>query len=79
MLAIPALESIRAKLFSAAADSSGTPSMCSCVPEAPSRRPDSPETFRAVRSSFHVVSNWEEVRACPNSYKRANFSRMLRL
>src|SRR5260370_31935134 len=38
-----------------------------------------PLSSSALRNSFHVVSNCCAVFACPNSYRRANFSRMFRL
>ena len=79
MLAIPALEINRAKLFSAAADSSGTPSRCNWSPCAPSSRLPPPCPCNTERSSFQVISNCAAVRACPNSYSRANFSRIFRL
>lgn len=67
MLAMPALESILAKLFSAAADSSGTPSRWSWSPCAPSSRLPAPCPWSTERSSFQVISNCAAVRACPNS------------
>jgi hypothetical protein len=79
MLAIPDVVSSCAKLRSPAADPSGTPSSRICVPEAPSNTPVSPLSSSAACSSFHVVSNCAVVRTCPNSYKRANFSRMFKL
>ena len=79
MLAIPALEIIRAKLFSAAADSSGTPSRCNWSPWAPSNRLPPPCPCSTERSSFQVISNCAAVRAWPNSYNRANFRRIFRL
>ncbi len=68
-----------AKLRSPAADPRGTPSRRICVPEAPSNRPVSPLSSRAVRSSFQAVSNCAIVRTWPNSYSRANFNKMFRL
>jgi hypothetical protein len=79
MLAIPEVVSIWAKLFSAAAAPRGTPSNTIWLPEAPSSRPVSPLWSSAKRNSFHAVSNCAAVRTCPNSYKRANFSKMFRL
>ena len=79
MLAIPAPEISRAKLFSAAADSSGTPSRCNWSPCAPSSRLPPPWPCSTERSSLHVISNCAAVRAWPNSYSRANFSRIFRL
>jgi hypothetical protein len=79
MLAIPEEISSCAKLRSPAADPSGTPSSKIWVPEAPSSTPLPPLSSSALRSSFHVVSNCAAVRTWPNSYKRANFSRMFRL
>jgi hypothetical protein len=79
MLAIPEEVNNCAKLRSPAADPSGTPSSKIWVPEAPSNTPPPLLSSSAFRNSFHVVSNCEEVFACPNSYNRANFSRMFRL
>jgi hypothetical protein len=79
MLAIPEEINSCAKLRSPAADPSGTPSSKICVPEAPSNTPPPLLSSSALRNSFHVVSNCCDVFACPNSYKRANFSRMFRL
>src|SRR6266478_7636146 len=79
MLAIPEEISSCAKLRSPAADPSGTPSSKIWVPEAPSSTPLPPLSSSALRSSFHVVSNCAAVRTWPNSYKRANFSRIFRL
>jgi hypothetical protein len=79
MLAIPEEISSCAKLRSPAADPSGTPSSKICVPEAPRSTPLPPLSSSALRSSFHVVSNCAAVRTCPNSYRRANFSRIFRL
>src|ERR1700694_4129763 len=79
MLAMPEEVSSCAKLRSPAADPSGTPSSKICVPDAPSSTPLPPLSSSALRSSFHVVSNCAAVRTWPNSYKRANFSRMFRL
>src|SRR6266849_1556712 len=79
MLAIPEVVSSCARLRSPAADPSGTPSSKICVPDAPSRTPPPLLSSSAPLSSFHVVSNCCAVFACPNSYSRANFSRMLRL
>lgn len=79
MLEIPELESIRAKLFSAAAASSGVPSSRSWSPETAINRPASLSEPIAVRSSLQAVSYWRAVRGWPKSYIRANFSRMLRL
>jgi hypothetical protein len=79
MLAIPELVSNCAKLFSAAAAPNGTPSSKIWLPEAPSSSPVSPLSSNAARNSFQVVSNCPAVRACPNSYNRANFNKMLRL
>src|SRR5882757_9306001 len=79
MLAIP--EDVRscAKLFSAAAAPSGTPSSKIWFPEAPSSSPVSRLSCSAACNSFHAVSNCAIVRTCPNSYRRANFSRMFKL
>jgi hypothetical protein len=79
MLAIPELVSNCAKLFSAAAAPSGTPSSRIWAPDAPSSNPVSPLSSSAERNSFHAVSNCPIVRTCPNSYKRANFNRMFKL
>src|SRR5215468_6891860 len=79
MLAIPEAERSCAKLRSAAAAPSGTPSSKICCPEAPRRRPLSPLSFMAARNSFQVVSNCASVGTWPNSYSRANFNKMLRL
>lgn len=79
ILAIPEEISSCAKLRSPAADPNGTPSNKIWVPDAPSRTPLPPLSSSALRNSFHVVSNCAAVRTCPNSYRRANFSRMLRL
>src|SRR5258708_13622285 len=79
MLAIPEEINICAKLLSPAADPSGTPSSRICVPDAPRSTPPPPLSSSALRSSFQVVSNCAAVRTCPNSYTRANFSRILRL
>ncbi len=79
MLAIPEEISSCAKLRSPAADPSGTPSSKIWLPEAPSSTPLPPLSSSALRSSFHVVSNCAAVRTWPNSYKRANFSRIFRL
>jgi len=79
MLAIPEEVSSCAKLLSPAAEPSGTPSNNICVPEAPSNTPPPLLSSSALRNSFHVVSNCCDVFACPNSYSRANFSRMFRL
>ena len=76
---MPEVERSCAKLRSAAAAPSGTPSNRICAPEAPSSSPASPASSSAARSSFQVVSNCAAVRTWPNSYSRANFSRMLRL
>ena len=79
MLAIP--EEVRscAKLFSAAAAPSGTSSKRIWFPEAPSSNPVSRLSSSAERNSFQAVSNCAIVRTCPNSYRRANFSRMFKL
>jgi len=79
MLAIP--EEVRscAKLFSAAAAPRGTPSSRIWFPEAPSSRPVSRLSCSAECNSFQAVSNCAIVRTCPNSYRRANFSRMFKL
>src|ERR1700741_4551792 len=79
MLAIPAAESIRAKLFSAAADSSAMPSSSSWAPETDNSTPASLSAPRALWSSLHAVSYCFLVRGCPKSYIRANLSRILRL
>src|SRR5690242_21742696 len=79
MLAMPAEDSIRAKLFSAAADSSGVPSSSNWSPETARRRPDRSSEPRAVRSSLQAVSYCLTVRGWPKSYILANLSRMLRL
>ena len=79
MLAMPALEISFAKLFSAAADSRGTPSRWSWSPCAPSSRLPPPCPCSTERNSFHVISNCAAVRAWPNSYSRANLSRIFRL
>src|ERR1700730_2251598 len=79
MLAIPEVISSCAKLRSPEAEPSGTPSSKICVPDAPSSTPLPPLSSNALRSSFHVVSNCAAVRTWPNSYKRANFSRIFRL
>src|SRR5271163_449594 len=81
MLAMPAAESMRAKLFSAAADSSGVPSSKSWSPETARSTPASfsVPVPRAVRSSDQAVSYCFLVRGWPKSYIRANLSRMLRL
>ncbi len=79
MLAIPELVNNSAKLRSPAAEPSGTPSSKIWVPEAPRRRPLPPLSSKAFRNSFQAVSNCAVVRTCPNSYKRANLSRMFRL
>src|SRR5947208_2177650 len=76
---MPEDESNCAKLRSAPAAPSGTPSSKICVPEAPSSNPDSPLSSSAERSSFQVVSNCAPVRTWPNSYSRANLSKMFRL
>src|SRR6266581_3008526 len=79
MLAIPDEVKSCAKLLSPADEPSGTPSSRICVPEAPSSTPLPPLSSSAPRSSFHAVSNCWVVFAWPNSYSRANFSRMFRL
>src|SRR6266571_2930015 len=79
MLAIPDEVKSCAKLLSPADEPSGTPSSRICVPEAPSSTPLPPLSSSAPRSSFHAVSNCCVVFAWPNSYSRANFSRMFRL
>jgi hypothetical protein len=79
MLAIPEDINSCAKLRSPAAEPSGTPSSKIWVPDAPRSTPPPLLSSSAPRSSFHVVSNWAAVRTCPNSYRRANFSRMFRL
>ena len=79
ILAMPEEISSCAKLRSPAADPNGTPSNKIWVPDAPSSTPLPPLSSSALRNSFHVVSNCAAVRTCPNSYRRANFSRMLRL
>src|ERR1700689_1972636 len=81
MLAMPADESIFAKLFSAAADSNGVPSSRSWSPDTPSRTPASffePEPS-ALRSSLQPVSNCFMVRGGPKSYPRASLNKGLRL
>jgi|SRR5579859_2194141 len=79
MLAIP--EEVRscAKLLSPADEPIGTPSSRIWCPEAPSSTPLPPLASSACFSSPHVVSNCAEVFAWPNSYSRANFSRMFKL
>jgi hypothetical protein len=79
MLAIPEVINNCAKLRSPAAEPSGTPSRRICVPEAPNSSPLPLLSSSAPRNSFHVVSNCAAVRTCPNSYRRANFSKMFRL
>jgi hypothetical protein len=79
MLAIPEDVSSCAKLLSPADEPIGTPSSKIWCPEAPSSTPLPPLSCSACRSSFHVVSNCAEVFAWPNSYSRANFSRMFKL
>ncbi len=79
MLAIPAPESIRAKLFSAAADSSDMPSSSSWSPDTDNNTPASLSEPRALWSSLQAVSYCFFVLGCPKSYIRANLSRMLRL
>src|SRR5215470_14064508 len=79
MLAIPEAERSCAKLRSAAAAPSGTPSRRICCPEAPRSSPLSPLSESAARNSFQVVSNWAAVRTWPNSYSRANFNRIFKL
>lgn len=79
MLAIPEDVSSCAKLLSPADEPIGTPSSRIWCPEAPSNTPLPPLSSSACRSSFHVVSNCAEVFAWPNSYSRANFSRMFKL
>src|SRR5271156_3452210 len=79
MLAMPAAESMRAKLFSAAADSSGVPSSKSWAPETARSTPASFSVPRAVRSSDQAVSYFFLVRGWPKPSMRANLSRMLRL
>src|SRR5271154_4549795 len=79
MLAMPAAERRRAKLFSAAADSRATPSRSSCSPETESSRPASSSWPRAVFSSVHAVVYWAFVRGWLKSYMRENLSRILRL
>src|SRR6266478_5568251 len=79
MLAMPEEESNCAKLRSAPAAPSGTPSSKICMPDAPSNNPDSPLSSSAERNSFQVVSNCAAVRTWPNSYSRANLSRMFKL
>lgn len=79
MLAMPEDVNNCAKLRSPAAVPSGTPSSRIWLPDAPSNSPVSPLSSSDCRSSFQVVSNCAAVRTCPNSYKRANFSRMFKL
>lgn len=79
MLAIPEDVSSCAKLLSPADEPIGTPSSKIWCPEAPSRTPLPPLASSACFSSFHVVSNCAVVFVCPNSYSRANFSRMFKL
>src|SRR5579859_5424771 len=79
MLAMPEEVSNWAKLRSPAAAPKGTPSSKIWLPEAPSSTPLPPLSSRALRNSFQVVSNCAPVRVCPNSYKRANFSKIFRL
>jgi hypothetical protein len=57
MLAIPEVDNNCAKLRSAAAAPSGTPSSKICGPEAPNNSPDSPLSSSADRSSFQATSN----------------------
>src|SRR5580692_13183721 len=79
MLAIPDVMSNCAKLRSEADAPSGTPSSKIWLPDAPRSKPVSPLSSSARRSSFHVVSNWPMVRTWPNSYSRANLSKMFKL
>src|ERR1700690_348737 len=79
MLAIPDDDNIRAKLFSAAADSNGVPSSSNWSPETASSTPASLSDPRAVRNSDHAVSYCLAVRGCPKSYIRANLSKIFRL
>ncbi|PYT72082.1 MAG: hypothetical protein DMG39_10995 [Acidobacteria bacterium] len=79
MLAIPEEVSNCAKLLSPADEPIGTPSSRIWFPEAPSSTPLPPLSSSACRSSFHVVSNCAVVLVWPNSYSRANFSRMFKL
>jgi hypothetical protein len=79
MLAIPEEVSNCAKLRSPAAEPRGTPSSKIWLPEAPSKTPLPPLSLSAARNSFQVVSNCAAVRTWPNSYKRANFSKMFKL
>src|SRR5690348_3370097 len=79
MLAIPDDVSSCAKLLSPADEPIGTPSSKIWCPEAPSSTPLPPLSSSACFNSLHVVSNCAEVLACPNSYSRANFSRMFKL
>jgi hypothetical protein len=79
MLAMPAVESMRAKLFSAAAESSGVPSSSRRSPEAASNKPVWSSGPMAARNSLQAVSYCLAVRGCPKSYIRANFNRMFRL
>jgi hypothetical protein len=79
MLAIPEDVSSCAKLRSPADEPIGTPSSKIWCPEAPSSTPLPPLSSSAWRSSFHVVSNCAVVFMWPNSYSRANFSRMFKL
>src|SRR5205085_1503296 len=79
MLAIPEEVSSCAKLFSPADEPLGTPSSKIWCPEAPSSTPLPPLASSACRSSLQAVSNCAVVLAWPNSYNRANFSRMFKL
>ena len=76
---MPAAESIRAKAFSAAADSSGVPSNKSWSPETARSKPAPLSGPSAVRNSVHAVEYCLAVRGCPNSYIRANLRRIFRL
>src|SRR5579859_837876 len=79
MLATPAEFSIWAKLRSAAAVSRGIPSSRSWVPETPSKTPVFLSGGWAAHSSFQAALNCSEVRVWSHPYKRAYFSRILRL
>jgi hypothetical protein len=78
MLAMPEADSIRAKLFSAAAESMGVPSSKSWSPETARSKPASLSP-RAVFNSVQAVSYCLAVRGWPKSYIRANLSRMFKL
>ena len=79
MLATFASVSKSANLRSAGVDSRGTPSSKSCDPDAPSRRPLSPDANTAASSSFHADLNCSTERVCSNPYRREYLSSTLRL